>query len=236
MRQLIFVGDIHGDLRELVWNLTIRRKITEADIIVAGDFGVGFSGKDREMDYLYSRVNKRLEKYDLVIYVVRGNHDNPSFFDGNHNFYPRLVFLEDYKPIELCEKIILPIGGGISIDQEIRKQKNLEYERFGSKKRLYWSNEDVRRVNIKELPKRVDIIVTHESPISFEPIIVKQDLGIETSLWNRILDSRRYLDTIKDNVNFKYWIHGHYHKSTSGSWNNAIYRGLDIKELFEIYG
>ena len=77
-----FCGDIHGELKKLVWLLVEKYKLSNGSVIVAGDFGAGF-GRPRSMEVLYNSVRKKLEKADIMIYVVRGNHDDPSSFDGD---------------------------------------------------------------------------------------------------------------------------------------------------------
>ena len=41
-RLLLVCGDIHGVLKTLVYNIKEQRKLSHVDVIVAGDFGVGF--------------------------------------------------------------------------------------------------------------------------------------------------------------------------------------------------
>lgn len=229
---LLFSGDIHGELKKLVWKVTIQLGLENVSLVVAGDFGVGF-GAPGSMEVLYNSVKDRLEKYNITIYAVRGNHDDPSWFDGTHD-YPRLRFLQDYKVYEIEGKTILPIGGAHSTDRESRIEDNLAYEKYGSRKRCWWPGEVIKKVPISELPDKVDIIVTHEAPISFEPIIVRE-MGDGLKLWEDILDSRQYLNQILQEVKADLWIHGHYHRSTSGSYGDLLYRGLDIHEIYTIY-
>ena len=93
-RQLWICGDIHGELSALVRN-AINRGISCADILVVGDFGAGF-GRPNSMNVAYGKVHATLEKNDICIHTIRGNHDNPLFFDGLHNF-ERLHFLQDHR-------------------------------------------------------------------------------------------------------------------------------------------
>ena len=116
----VVIGDIHGD-----FNL-LRDKINyydfkDAIIFMAGDFGVGFNYNDpREPAKEKKRLkdlNKFLKKRKIFVYVVRGNHDNPMFFDGNHDF-TNLIFLEDYDVVAVGEKKYLCIGGATSVDRK----------------------------------------------------------------------------------------------------------------------
>ena len=229
-KYLIFVGDIHGNLRELIWNITIQHRLKNVDLVICGDFGVGF-GRPKSIEHLYNRVKNKLDKFNITVYTIRGNHDNPSFFDGKHNF-ERLIFLEDYKPVEIQGLKILPIGGAVSIDQEWRENYNKRMEKYGSQKRSWWSDEVIKKIDFKELPSKVDIIVSHCAPISFTPIFSRTN-DIDLDIWKKILNERNYLEKIKNEVNYKYWIFGHYHKSTSGNFGDKLYRCLDIMELFE---
>lgn len=221
-----FCGDIHGELKKLVWLLVEKHKLSNGSLIVAGDFGAGF-GRPRSMEVLYNSVRKKLKKADITIYVVRGNHDNPSYFDGEHN-YPYLKFLEDHKVVEIEGKTVYPVGGAVSIDQKDRIEWNNKSKSFGSRKRWWWENEEPIK-KLKDLPTGVDYIVSHEAPLSFEPVIVRKTEDL--SIWTKILDTRRYLDQILFNVRCSRWFHGHYHKSSSGAYGDILYRGLAIEEI-----
>lgn len=226
---LMFSGDIHGNLKSIIWKISNQYGLRGVSLIIAGDFGVGF-GAPGAMDVRYDSVKDRLEKYDITIYVVRGNHDDPSYFDGKHD-YPRIKFLEDHKVYEICGKTIYPIGGAHSIDRLDRIDENNEYKSYGSSRRSWWENEAPIK-EYKNLPDKVDIIVSHEAPISFEPVIVRDTEDLK--LWNDILDARNYLNHVLNNVISSWWIHGHYHSSSSGNYGDTKYRGLSIEELFYI--
>lgn len=227
-RLLIFVGDIHGKLRELIWKVVEQYKLKNVDLVVLGDFGVGF-GKSNSMYHLYKRVENKLIKNDIMIYTIRGNHDNPDYFDGNHNF-ERLIFLEDYKLINISGITIYPIGGATSIDRTFRKKYNEKMEKYGSSKRCWWENESVKKIDFKDLSYKTDIVISHSSPISFTPLSIRTD-DIEIDVWKDILNERNYLEEIKNEINYKYWFFGHYHESTSGNFGNSMYRCLDIMEF-----
>ena len=65
------------------------------------------------------------------IVFVRGNHDNPAYFNGNAFAYKRFIAVPDYAVIQACNRTILGVGGGISIDRVPRKEKwKLYYLRF----------------------------------------------------------------------------------------------------------
>lgn len=229
LRDLYFVGDVHGKFRELIFRASQKNKIENADIIVLGDFGAGFHKKEY-MVQEYNRSKKKLEKYDLNIHVLRGNHDNPEYFrDPIPLDFPRLHFLEDHKVYEICGRRIYIIGGANSTDITYRDITGKVRERIEGVD--WWSGEDIVRVPESELPRRVDIIATHSAPLSFEPVAMKFD---ETPLWQyeKILEERRYLDSILKSIRTDYWYYGHYHHYYSGTYNGVLYRCLPELEFF----
>lgn len=237
-RTLFMCGDIHGALSGLVYDLVERYKIKHADILVLGDFGAGFGGPNA-MNVRYDEVKKRLEGNDLCIYSIRGNHDDPSFFDGKHD-YERLKFIPSHQIIELCGRKIYPIGGAVSNDIDrkdprtgrTRREENERLKRFGSSRRVWWEDEapEERR---KGLPVSVDIIVSHDAPLGFDPVPMRpSDVSYDT--WEKILACRRYLDFIQYEVKAGWWFYGHYHHSYSGHIGDLNYRCLAINELFEV--
>jgi hypothetical protein len=236
-RQLWICGDIHGELSGLVRN-SVNRGISCADILVVGDFGAGF-GRPKSMDVAYSRVCASLEKNDICIYTIRGNHDNPAFFDGLHDF-EWLHFLSDHRIIELCGKRIYPIGGAVSADIDFvdpltRKSRRIINEtliRMGSSKRIWWPDEAPVPI-VESFPAVVDIVVSHEAPLSFAPPLMRADY-VRDATWQKIVESRKYLDYVLRTVMPALWFYGHYHRYYEGDYQNTLYRCLDIAEMVQV--
>ena len=55
------------------------------------------------------------------IVFVRGNHDNPAYFDGAMFNAKRFITVPDYSILQACNHTILCVGGAISIDRIYRK-------------------------------------------------------------------------------------------------------------------
>ena len=234
-RRLWICGDIHGEIKRLVHDAIHQLKIKCADILVVGDFGAGF-GRPNSMDVRYQEVCLALEANDINLCTIRGNHDNPSFFDGKHD-YERLHFLPDHKMIELCGKRIYPIGGAVSMDIDLvdsltrksRRMQNDSLIRFGSSKRIWWQNE--APVQITEcLPKSADIIVSHEAPLSFAPTPFREP-HVHDNTWLQMIESRHYLDYVLKTVKSPFWFYGHYHRHYEGNTGETMYQGLDVAEM-----
>ena len=236
-RQLWICGDIHGELSGLVRN-AVNRGISCADILVVGDFGAGF-GRPKSMDVAYGKVRVALEKNDIRIYTIRGNHDDPAFFDGRHDF-DRLHFLPDHHIIELCDKKIYTIGGAVSaaidlvdpLSRKSRRMINDSLIKFGSSKRVWWPDEAPMQF-AEGLPETADIVVSHEAPLSFDPPLMQAD-HMRDETWQKIVKSRKYLDYVLQTVKPVLWFYGHYHSHFEGNYQNTLYRCMDIAEMTQI--
>lgn len=228
-RDLIFCGDIHGEWKEFIWTALKKHGFRNADIVILGDFGIGF---DKTMPDLYRWAEKKLEAADVTIKVIRGNHDDPSYFTNEEKYsYPRLRFLEDHKVYNICGRDIYTIGGANSTDIGWRIATNETYASKGKDKRCWWPDEDIIR-KWEDLPNKVDIIISHSAPLSFNPVAKKWP---ETPEWQyeKIIEERRYLDFILRELPADYWFYGHYHDHYSGTYGDLLYRGLGIMEFFE---
>lgn len=110
---------------------------------------------------------------------MRGNQDNPAYFDGETFRHRRMMCMPDYSIIQACSHTILCVGGGISIDRVYRKDKWQadQKKRFRGilapvndrlDKHFYWTEEvpildDVQLHKINQ-KFAVDIVITHTTP------------------------------------------------------------------------
>lgn len=226
---LYFCGDIHGDYKEFIWNITKRYKIRDSVILELGDFGIGFNNT---MDDLYSWSEKRLEDTGNVVVVIRGNHDDPEYFTNEEKYsFPRLKFLEDHQVYNLAGRTVYTIGGANSKDISFRLEDNQKLASSGKSNRVWWEGEDIVK-KYEDLPDKVDVIVSHSAPLSFMPVICKYSETPEYQ-YDKILEERRYLNHVLTEVNAKYWLYGHYHDHYSGTFGDLLYRGLGIMEFYE---
>ena len=152
---IIFIGDVHGEFKELS-NKLANTNVKNSTFIQVGDFGLGFKRKENEAAEL-NTLNKRLKDLNNEMYVIRGNHDDPSYFTSNRS-YSNILFLEDYTLLKVEGKNILLVGGAISIDRSWRVLNN-----------SYWLEEvfvydKIKLENALRNFDRVDIVVTHNAP------------------------------------------------------------------------
>ena len=77
---IVVSGDIHGDFTQLVFKCCDQYCMTDTLIIVAGDCGFGFE-RPGYYENIYTKCNKKLSKANNWLLFIRGNHDNPAYFN-----------------------------------------------------------------------------------------------------------------------------------------------------------
>lgn len=229
---LSIIGDIHGEISFIVYEIVERLKIRDTAFIIVGDVGLGFE-KSGYYDQLYKRISGKLEKSGNILYGIRGNHDDPEYFNGSLRLdYPHFKTIPDYEIIEWGDRTILPIGGATSLDLVYRLTLNAEYRHVGSSKRVWWEGERPEQRNILEI-RHPDIIVSHEAPLGIGPVSNRPaELGEE--IYADMLDDRRYLASVLHELTPVRWYFGHHHKTYSGTLGETLYRGLDINEIIDV--
>ena len=232
---LYFVGDIHGEFTKLAHDITYIHKLTNSVIIIAGDCGF-WHYKPGYYERIWHRIKKKLEEKNNMILCVRGNHDNPWYYDpANWSGYDRWMTVRDYDVLDILGTKILCIGGATSIDQAERKEWNRKREHWGSSRRIWWITERPEKVPISHLPNKIDIIVSHEAPMPIGPVVWRSG-DMELEVYRNICSDRDYLAEVLSEVKPRYWYFGHYHKSFSGTFGPTLYHGLGIEELQRYYG
>ena len=107
-KHIVVSGDIHGEFNTLVYKLCVQYKMRDTLLIVAGDCGFGFE-KPEYYRSIMRKNSKRMSLSNNWIVFVRGNHDNPAYFDGNTFAYKRFIAVPDYAVIQACNKTILGV-------------------------------------------------------------------------------------------------------------------------------
>ena len=103
-------------------------RIEDHHLIVAGDCGFGFE-KPGYYENIVRKNTRRMSAANNWIVFVRGNHDDPAYFDGYTFTHKRFLAVPDYAVIQACSHTILCVGGAISVDRQYRlDRKPLEKE------------------------------------------------------------------------------------------------------------
>lgn len=246
-KSLVICGDIHGDFVPLVYEITMRYGMRDTLVIVAGDCGFGFEKPDA-YNNIFRRIEKRLVQNNCWIAMVRGNHDDPAYFelqaDGNTLIHhARWQTVPDYAVIKACGRMVLCVGGAVSVDRQIRMR---EMER-NLGKRYYWPNETVQYdaealEAIRDAGLKVDTVVTHTAPSMCE-FQSKQGLATWAQCDATLLDDcnaeRAAMDDIivhlkHDKHPLERWYYGHFHNSWHSEIDGVWFKMLDIMELLEV--
>ena len=219
---IVIIGDTHGDINFLI-NL-IKKCPKKTNFIQVGDFGIGFPRMNFEESLIHIEDNLKLQ--DSIMYVCRGNHDDPAFFDGTY-MDTNLKLVPDYSVIKIEKKQILFIGGGISLDRTMRTP-NVSW----------WSKEKVE-FKESELDKleKVDYVITHTAPDFCVPkklndfcfSWIKHDWSLEKELPQErqiMTEIYNYLTKTKQ-FKIQKWFYGHFHMNTM----MQVHEGTQFKQL-----
>ena len=169
---IVVCGDVHGDFATLVHKVCVQYGITDTLIVVAGDCGFGFE-RPGFYKHVYERCRGKLSKANNWLVFIRGNHDNPAYFDGQQVNYKRWKAVPDYSVLRSCGHNILCVGGAISVDRTRRQlaylgQTVIDGEDETFMPEAYWSNEppvyDEEKLNGLSGQYAIDTVITHTSP------------------------------------------------------------------------
>jgi len=222
-KPLLFLGDHHGGWSTL-FNIIEDKNIENCNIISVGDLGIGFKYK-KESEYSQSeKLSKMFKERNINFFGIRGNHDNPYFFEGkNRIVYENFELIEDYTIADYDGKSIQFIGGAVSIDRTSRKEDV-----------SYWKGEPVN-FN-KEKCKEVDILVTHTAPSwcfpqQFNELVYGWALE-DAYLIGDLSNERAILDEIFKLCKPKLHLYGHFHSSWTEEINDCKHKLLNINEIW----
>lgn len=241
-KNVVVCGDIHGEFGTLVHKLCIQYRMEDTLLIVAGDCGFGFE-KPEYYEQIYNRVVGRLRKANNWVVFVRGNHDDPSYFNEEKISHRRWRTVPDYSIISACGHTILCVGGAISIDRSYRRIE--QYLQNLTETGYYWPSEapyfDKEKLDALA-DFAIDTVVAHTCPsfcekttnqrvsswAEYDPDLY-DDLKYERAVMNRLLKELRdqWHPVLR-------WYYGHFHDSWTGIIEGIKYKMLDILEFCEV--
>lgn len=232
---MIFIGDIHGNFRKLLSELN-DKSYQNTTMIQIGDFGVGFRALDKEFALL-EPINNLLQENNNILYVFRGNHDNPDYFENCPFEFSNIKFLKDFSIITVDNINILTMGGAISIDRMTRRPGI-----------SYWKGEEIPFIipDIKDIVPEgmlVDIVCTHSCPSFVWPTefneVVKNFIKRDKPLEYELVNERKRLDFLYNKIidyngySPKLWIYGHMHKTITTQYKECIFQCCGIDYFYE---
>lgn len=237
---VIYIGDIHGEFKTLI-HLLKRYKIQDATLIQVGDFGVGFYKESRDKLDLVM-LNSFLKKINCDLLAIRGNHDDPKFFDGSYDL-SRLKLLPDYSVLTIGGLKHLFVGGAISVDRQFRIERDSK-----KNKKSYWVDEvfvldEEKLIGLND----IDVVITHTAPDFCFPFMTEvfdanmnerfaEDPDLKLDIAMERNNCRRLFEILKNNgCKIKDHLYGHYHKSYRMDLDGCTHILLGINEFKQIY-
>ena len=232
LKHLIFTGDMHGGFAAITRIINIQRntpeyKPEETMIVVLGDTGLNYWLNNTDKKY-----KKLLNSMNYHIYCVRGNHEQrPEFIDSmtlindenvNNVVYveeafPNIRYFVDGKIYNLLGYKCLVVGGAYSVDKWYRLARagySKDEAETADPKQCGWFKDEcltaaeMAAIMEKVKGESVDFVLSHTCPLSWEPTDLFLN-GIDQSTVDKSMEV--WLDELKDNVKWKYWLFGHYH-------------------------
>lgn len=227
---LVAVGDVHGKFGELGFRIKSRYHLRDCVVCLCGDIGMGFH-KRGYYDVEFTKLNKIAKDANCVIIGVRGNHDDPAYFDGAFG-RSNVLLVPDYTVIQAGNRRVLFVGGGISID---RKHRRAGVD--------YWEGEPPVHDEAKLLSAMpADVVITHTSPPFVEPKTKNGLMGYarhDQALLQHCAMERGVMGSVYDRMSEagsvpKWWVYGHFHMSYGETVGDTKFRVVDELEFFEI--
>jgi predicted phosphodiesterase len=241
----LFVGgDTHGNNKQLASHLLPNLpKESKKAILHVGDFGMGFSSHVGELENMQI-LDRKLQKQNVWLYVIRGNHDNPSYFETGNLIHEdmeslsNIMLIPDHSMLHLQtidnnNLSIYCLGGAVSVDRVNRTPS-----------KSYWWNEmvpDLPQQELDKIPKGIDIVLTHTRPQGIFPIDkngiehwllrdrgLDYDLGVELGRITKVFDAIN-----KKNTCYTHY-YGHFHMSNTEHFGDIKHQLLNIDELIEV--
>ena len=243
---MIFItGDIHGDpTRFSMENFPEQKEMTKDDyMIILGDFGLVWNCglESKEEKYWL----KWLEEKPFTTLFIDGNHENHDRLDAYpveiwkcgkvHFIRPSVIHLMRGQVFHIDDLSFFTFGGARSHDisagildpedPDFRKKKRMldrDHVFYRVKRRSWWerempSEEEMQEgiVNLKKEGNKVDYILTH---CTYNALLPQLDGGAGMYKKDYLSD---YFQEIKQTVDFKHWLFGHFHVNKTFQWEKA---------------
>ena len=252
--EIYAIGDIHGEFKSIA-NWIKTKDLSNCALIFCGDFGLGFCGIQKEHDDLL-RAQKLCEERDIDCYAIRGNHDDPEYYNGASKQLnlSRFKTVSDYTVIKSPEHNILCLGGAVSTDRSYRIssyenevnitmiKRHLPYDDAKKKVKCYWWEKEAFVYNEKILNEisssglNIDVICSHSAPEQCFPLTsdrlvywFDKDSKLERDVKLERHNLSAVLDFLKSNGStVSNWYYGHYHNKHTETIDGTTFHLLDM--------
>ena len=221
-KPVYILGDVHGKWEELFSRINAA-ELSGCYLICVGDLGVGFKDSHSKEMRCLEIANEFFAKRDIQFLSIRGNHDNPVFFNDEIQEFSHLRLIRDYHVEFINDQKFLFVGGATSIDRKLRKL-NISY----------W--EDETFILKPDFVVECDVLVTHSAPIWIGPVDKQGILGWcdrDEYLWRDCMKERDDLTSLYKITRPKKAFCGHFHQHFIANFDGCRARILDELEIIE---
>ncbi|HWZ21867.1 MAG TPA: metallophosphoesterase [Cytophagaceae bacterium] len=227
---ILACGDLHGKIEPLAFKLQEQHKLKNCVCFCAGDIGLGFH-KENYYHQLFKHLNDKLVKSNNYLLLIRGNHDDPAYWNCTQYNTSNILLIPDYTMVQINGKNILCIGGAISVDRILRKQGI-----------SYWEGENFQYQ--EQLLEGIipNVVITHSSPDFCFPFTkdgitdwmekdpeLRKDVDEERQGHTKVFEK-----LLKNGAIPSVWIYGHFHSSHLMYYQHTKFVLLNELELYEI--
>lgn len=240
---IVIFGDLHGHFNDIV-KFTKKHDIKNTVFLGVGDFGI--IGQDKTIVGALNHINPNLIKNNNFVYTIRGNHDNPSYFESKFQI-GNIQLLPDYSILTINGINFLMVGGAISVDRLPNKnfRNTTGKKSYGGRKIGvdYWENENfVYNENIlNSIEKKIDCVITH-SCTNFNQPLVKSNIELWAECDKNLMvdvDNERnsitklYNYLIENEHPLKSWFYGHFHFNHVEVLDSTKFVLIDKNDFYE---
>lgn len=206
-------GDIHGDIRSLIYLIDVYGLTNNDTIVLLGDVGLNFFRDEIEekkkeilnntnVQFLCIHGNHEIRPYDISTYKECEWHKGIVYRESK---YKNISFAKDGEIYELGGIKAITIGGAYSVDKKERIKTG----------KYWWPNEQPSKETKKHVEDvlaknnwKIDTVFSHTCPEKYIPIeafingINQNDVDRSTEKW---------LENIENKLTYKNWYCGHWH-------------------------
>lgn len=236
------VGDIHGDIPTFL-HVIEYYDIKDCSLILLGDVGI-FRYRDYKR---YIPMDEECRSRNIKVYAIRGNHDNPGFYQHRPNLtaigkrfwdkFTNFTYIPDCAIVEINGNRGIAIGGATSIDRCARKNwHKQEYSKSLYAHGDWWKDEILPETS--KIDEKVDFILSHTGPRPTKTTILNESncsfMRLDFTLKADLNAENRRLEEIQAQFKPKKWWFGHFHINDAFDYYETRCYATDICHITPI--